>query len=80
MVQGCTSIFDGCKPLKMGVFRKPRFSKDDVEKAMEGFFNNLQGPRVLDRTCGKQRADRHSDTAVAPAEASLSGRKIHDVN
>ncbi len=26
----------------MGVFRKPRFSKDDVEKAMEGFFNRLQ--------------------------------------
>ena len=35
------AIFDGYKPLKMGVFRKPRFSKYDVEKAMEGFFNNL---------------------------------------
>jgi hypothetical protein len=37
-VQGCTGIFDGRMPLKMGVFRKPRFSKDDVEKAMDGFF------------------------------------------
>jgi hypothetical protein len=34
-------IFDGCKPLKMGVFRKPRFSKDDVEKVTDGFFNKL---------------------------------------
>jgi len=25
----------------MGVFRKPRFLKDDVKKAMEGFFNSL---------------------------------------
>jgi hypothetical protein len=40
-VQGRTAIFDGCKLLKMGVFRKPRFLKDDVKKAMEGFFNSL---------------------------------------
>ncbi len=40
-VQGCTAIFDGCKPLKMGAIRKPRFSDGDVEKAMDGFFNNL---------------------------------------
>jgi hypothetical protein len=40
-VQGRTAIFNGCKLLKMGVFRKPRFSKDDVEKAMEGFFNRV---------------------------------------
>jgi hypothetical protein len=33
--------FDGCKPFKMGVFRKPRFSKDDVEEAFHGFFNIL---------------------------------------
>jgi len=25
----------------MGAIRKPRFSNGDVEKAMEGFFNNL---------------------------------------
>ena len=40
-VQGCTAIFDGDKPLKMRVFRKPRFSQDEGEKAMEGFFNRL---------------------------------------
>jgi hypothetical protein len=33
--------FNGCKPLKMGAIRKPRFSDSDVEKAMDGFFNNL---------------------------------------
>jgi hypothetical protein len=32
-----TDIFDGCKPLKMGAIRKPRFSDGDVEKAMDGF-------------------------------------------
>lgn len=37
-VQGCTAILDGCKPLKMGTIRKPRFSNGDVEKAMDGFF------------------------------------------
>jgi len=36
-VQGCTAIFSGCKPLKMGAIRKPRFSNCDVEKAMDGF-------------------------------------------
>jgi len=40
-VQGCTAIFNGCKPLKMGAIRKPRFSNCDVEKAMDGFFNNI---------------------------------------
>jgi hypothetical protein len=25
----------------MGAIRKPRFSDGDVEKAMDGFFNNL---------------------------------------
>ena len=60
-VQGCTVIFDGCKPVKMGVFRKPRFSKDDVEKVMDDFFNSLQvyahnryGPKI------------RSDLLVAP--------------
>ena len=48
-IQGCIAIFDGCKPLKMGVFRKPRFSKDDVEKAMEGFFNNLLDDTTVPR-------------------------------
>jgi len=60
-VQGCTVIFDGCKPLKMGAIRKPRCrtgrpiaverrdarerrSKDDVEKAMDGFFNKILDP------------------------------------
>ncbi len=55
-----TDIFDGCKPLKMGAIRKPRFqtgrlyaaerrdacerrSDGDVEKTMDGFFNNLLG-------------------------------------
>jgi len=27
----------------MGAIRKPRFSDGDVEKAMDGFFNNLLG-------------------------------------
>jgi hypothetical protein len=40
-VQGCTAIFNGCKPSKMGAFRKPRFSIGDGEKAMNGFFTNL---------------------------------------
>ena len=46
-VQGRTVIFDVCKPSQMGVFRKPRFSKDDVEKAMEGFFNRLLYERFI---------------------------------
>jgi len=33
----------------MGVFRKSRFSKDDVEKAMEGFFNNLLDDTTVPR-------------------------------
>jgi hypothetical protein len=41
-VQGRTVIFDGWKPLKMGVIRKRRFSNDDVEKAMDGFFNRIR--------------------------------------
>ena len=39
-----TDILDGCKPLKMGAIRKPRFSDCDVEKTMDGFFNNLLVP------------------------------------
>jgi hypothetical protein len=39
-VQGCTAIFDGCKPLKMGAIRKPRFWMVR-EKAMDDFFNRL---------------------------------------
>jgi hypothetical protein len=69
-IQGCTAIFDGDRPLKMRVFRKPhcqtgclnaaerrdareRRSKDEGEKAMEGFFNRLlvaivaAGPALL---------------------------------
>ena len=45
-VQGCTAIFNSCKLLKMGVFRKPRFSKGDVENAIDGFFNRLIGVDV----------------------------------
>jgi hypothetical protein len=42
-VQGCTVIFDGCKPLKMGAIRKPRFANCVVENTMDGFFNRLLG-------------------------------------
>ena len=38
-VHGCTAIFGGCKPPKMGAIRKPRFSNGDAEKAMDGFFS-----------------------------------------
>ena len=48
-------IFDGCTPLKMGVFRKPRYSKDDVGKATYDFFNNLPGR--LHRTGKSVRLD-----------------------
>ena len=34
--------FHGCKPLKMGAIRKPRFSDGDFEKAMDGFFKTLK--------------------------------------
>ncbi len=40
-VHGFSAIFVGCKPLKMGAIRKSRFSNGDVEKAMDGFFNNV---------------------------------------
>jgi hypothetical protein len=40
-VQGCTGIFDGCMPLKMGVFRKPRISKDDVDKSHGWLFSTV---------------------------------------
>jgi len=45
-VQGCTVIFDGCKPLKMGVIRKPRFSNCDVEKATDGFIQQYTSIRA----------------------------------
>ena len=38
-VQGRTANFDGCKPAKLGTLRKPRFTKGDVEKTMDGYFN-----------------------------------------
>ncbi len=47
-----TDIFDGCKPLKMGAIRKPRFLDGDVEKAMDGFFNNLLD--IADQPNGEQ--------------------------
>jgi len=36
-VQGCTAFFDGHKPSKMGVIRKPRFRITMSKKAMDGF-------------------------------------------
>jgi len=38
-VHGCTAIFGGCKPSKMGAIRKSHFSNGDVDKTKNGFIN-----------------------------------------
>jgi len=49
-VQGCTVIFDGCKPLKMGAIRKPRCQtgrlnaaecRDAQERRSDGDFEKV---------------------------------------
>jgi len=73
MVQGCTVIFDGCKPLKMGAIRKPRCQtgslnavkrKDARERRSNCVVENTMDGffnRLLARLTDAQERKRHMD-------------------
>jgi len=71
-VQGCTAIFKGRKPLKMGAIRKPRFSDGEAEKAMDGFFSSLPAiARVPDRTSDATIARRARSACAGTSQVSF---------
>ncbi len=57
----------------MGAIRKPRFLDGDVEKAMDGFFNNLLG-------CFVVVFDVPTDSVVVSANCAGRGRDAHTVS
>jgi hypothetical protein len=48
----------------MGTIRKPRFSDGDVEKAMDGFFNNLLVQEIVNHGTPKQKVPQECPQAV----------------
>jgi hypothetical protein len=55
-VQGCTVIFDGCKPLKMGAIRKPCCRTGCPNAVEQVNFERLCQSREISDNCRGMRA------------------------
>ncbi|MBA3564044.1 MAG: hypothetical protein H0W33_08570 [Gammaproteobacteria bacterium] len=69
--------FKNSKFLKMLAIRKSQFSDRRVEKAMDGFFNNLPGPNSFGRTTWPVETgptQRESGDAAARFFSLMRGR------
>ena len=77
-VRGCTVIFYGCKPEKMGDNRKPRFLLATLKKTMDGFFNGLLAPCPGRKRLIEQRRNEHIAAQRQVIVVSIERRAVNN--